>query len=399
MKNNSEENSMIDQQLNSKKDCMGCYACASICPLECIRMQTDDEGFWYPLVDYDQCISCSQCIDACPIINKVKVNQLPTAYAAINRNQAIRNQSSSGGVFSLVAEKVLKEDGAVFGASFNEKFEIQHIFIKDLKDLNKLRGSKYVQSEIGDMYKKAKEFLDKGRKVLFSGTPCQIAGLKSYLGKEYSNLLSVDIVCHGVPSPKVWKKYLNFRERMEESKIRSISFRQKSKGWKRYSMAISFDNDTEYIKDLKQDSYMKAFLKDVCLRPSCYDCEFKSLERCSDITLADFWGIQSLIPEMDDDKGTSLIFIHSKVGKEIFDEIRNTLTWTTADIEEAVKFNSAVIRSAEINPKREVFLDNLDKMSFEKLVDKFCKDKLSTRIKKKLRSILEVPAQLFKKIT
>ena len=244
----------------NKKDCVSA-TCSNICPQNCISMESDEEGFGYPKVDYEKCIECTLCIKVCPVINKVVVQNEPSAYACINNNEAIRLESSSGGLFSLIAEQVIEDGGVVFGASFNKELEVEHSFVETKEELGKLRGSKYVQSRIGETYKKAKEILDLGRKVLFTGTPCQIGGLKSYLGKSYSNLLCVDIVCHGVPSPLVWKKYVDYRQEKAGSAVQRISFRRKDDGWKRYSVSFLFKNNTEYRETLDKDLYMRAFLK------------------------------------------------------------------------------------------------------------------------------------------
>ena len=381
---------MIDKELKNKKDCMGCHACANICPKSCILMETDQEGFLYPTVDYNLCIKCKKCINVCPIINKEEVMNDPVTYSCINNDETIRLDSSSGGIFTLVAEKVIAQGGAVFGASFNNQFEVEHVFVETKEDLGKLRGSKYVQSKIGNSYKKAKEFLDSGREVLFTGTPCQITGLKSYLEKFYTNLSTMDIVCHGVPSPEVWRKYVEFREIEAGSPAQRIAFRRKNEGWKRYSVSFLFKNNTEYRQNLRNDLYMRAFLKDVCLRPSCYECEFKTLNRQSDITLADFWGIQNILPEMDDDKGTSLIFVNSEMGQRLFNETKDKMLYQEVDIHEAVKYNSAAIKSVGYNPKREDFFGELDKIDFDKLVKKYCTDKLEVRVKRKIKSTISV---------
>ena len=381
---------MIDKELKNKKDCMGCHACVSICPKSCVLMETDQEGFLYPVVNYNLCIKCKKCINVCPIINKEEVENNPVAYSCINNDETIRLDSSSGGIFTLVAEKVIAQGGAVFGASFNNQFEVEHVFVETKEDLGKLRGSKYVQSKIGNSYKKAKEFLDSGREVLFTGTPCQITGLKSYLEKFYTNLSTMDIVCHGVPSPEVWRKYVEFREIEAGSPAQRIAFRRKNEGWKRFSVSFLFKNNTEYRQNLRNDLYMRAFLKDVCLRPSCYECEFKTLNRQSDITLADFWGIQNILPEMDDDKGTSLIFVNSEMGQRLFNEIKDKMLYQEVDIHEAVKYNSAAIKSVGYNPKREDFFGELDKIDFDKLVKKYCTDKLEVRVKRKIKSTISV---------
>jgi coenzyme F420-reducing hydrogenase beta subunit len=371
----------------NKKDCVGCYACSNICPQNCISMESDEEGFGYPKVDYEKCIECSLCIKVCPNINKVIIHNEPSACACINNNEAIRLESSSGGLFSLIAEQVIEDGGVVFGASFNKELEVEHSFVETKEELGKLRGSKYVQSRIGETYKKAKEILDLGRKVLFTGTPCQIGGLKSYLGKSYSNLLCVDIVCHGVPSPLVWKKYVDYRQEKAGSAVQRISFRRKDDGWKRYSVSFLFKNNTEYRETMDKDLFMRAFLKDVCLRPSCYACGFKTIHRQSDITLADFWGIQNILPDMDDDKGTSLIFVNSKAGQAIIEQIVDKMQYKEVDIVEAVRYNPAAIKSAVANPHREKFFEELDKLTFDELVKKYCTDKLSVRVKRKTKLV------------
>ncbi len=380
---------MIDKELKNKKDCMGCHACANICPKNCISMEVDEEGFLYPTVDCSLCIKCHKCVDVCPIINKTKVENNPIAYSCINNDETIRLDSSSGGIFTLIAGKVIDQGGVVFGARFNERFELEHNFVETKEGLNQLRGSKYLQSKIGDSYKQAKFFLDSGRIVLFTGTPCQIAGLKSYLSISYINLCTIDIICHGVPSPDVWCRYVKFRETKAGTQVQRIAFRQKDEGWKQYSVSFLFKNDTEYRQNLFKDLYMRAFLKDVCLRPSCYDCRFKSLSRESDITLADFWGIQNILPQMDDDKGTSLVFINSEIGQTLFEEIKDGMLYQEVDINEAVKYNSAAIKSSRPNKNREKFFKDLSSLSFDRLVKMYCTDKLSIRAKKFLKSILK----------
>lgn len=376
---------MIDKELKNKKDCMGCHACANICPQNCISMEADEEGFLYPTVDYSLCINCNRCIEVCPIINKTEIYNKPTAYSCINNDEEIRLDSSSGGIFTLVAESVISQGGVVFGAKFNERFELEHNFVETKEELSELRGSKYLQSKIGDSYKQAKFFLDSGRIVLFTGTPCQIAGIKSYVNKPYTNLVSIDIICHGVPSPDVWRKYVEYREKEVGTSAQRIAFRRKDEGWKRYSVSFLFKNNTEYRQNLSKDLYMRAFLKDVCLRPSCYDCKFKSLNRQSDITLADFWGIQNILPEVDDDKGTSLIFVNSEFGHRLFNEIKEKMSYQKVDIQEAVKYNSAAIKSSKYNLNRDGFMSEKDNLPFDRLVKKYCGEPMSIRIKNKVR--------------
>jgi len=351
-------------------------------------MQPDVGGFWYPIVGIDECTECGLCEQVCPILKeKSEDNYEPLAYACINNNESIRLESSSGGLFTLIAEQIIEDGGAVFGANFNENLEVEHSYVELKQELEKLRGSKYVQSKIGKTYEQAKQLLKSGRKVLFTGTPCQIGGLKSFLGKSYNNLLCVDIVCHGVPSPEVWKKYVDYRQEKARSTAQRISFRRKDEGWKRYSVSFLFKNNTEYRETLDKDLYMRAFLTNVCLRPSCYACRFKTIHRQSDITLADFWGIKSILPDMDDDKGTSLIFVNSKAGQTMIEQIADKMQFKEVDINEAIKYNPAAIKSVASNPNRGKFFKELYKLTFEELVKKYCTDKLSVRIKRRVKSL------------
>lgn len=377
---------MIDKAIKNKKDCSGCYACLNICPVNCITMKSDAEGFKYPVVNYDKCISCGKCIGICPIINKREVKREAKAYACINKDEAIREQSSSGGVFTLIAEETIDNGGIVFGAAFDDELELKHSFVELKKDLEKFRGSKYLQSQIGDTYKEAKEFLDKGRFVFFTGTPCQIAGLKNYLEHDYDNLLCADFICHGVPSPIAFKEYLKFCKNKFKIKVKNISFRDKSKGWKKFSILLSFENNKEYLEPSGENIYLKAFLNNVCLRPSCYECKFKGLNRNSDITLADFWGIQKVLPQMDDDKGVSLIIVNSLEGKVKFNELKDKMIYKEVDLNKIIKHNNSAIKSVKLKSKRNKFMNELKSLPFDELVEKYCKTKLRKRVKNKIKA-------------
>lgn len=277
-----------------KSLCSGCHACMSVCPKFAITMQKDNEGFLYPIVDENKCIGCDLCDKSCQVLNPITNENEPiVAYACNNLNDAVRMQSSSGGIFSLIAEWIISQNGVVFGAGFDDELNVVHMAVDNTNDLSKLRGSKYVQSVIGDSYIQTKELLDAGIKVLFSGTPCQIDGLLHFLRKDYDNLYTLDIVCHGVPSPKVWKKYLEYQEILNGSslsKTKLPTFRSKEDGWIRFRSALFFENGNSYSMTHEKDLYMKAFLKNVSLRNSCFSCYSKSINRNSDITLADLWG-------------------------------------------------------------------------------------------------------------
>ncbi len=376
--------------ITNKENCMGCYACATICPRTCISMENDNEGFWYPIVDHDRCIECGMCVKVCPIMqipNKEREQGTkPLAYAAYNKDDTIRLGSSSGGLFTLIAEDVLRAGGVVFGACFDDQFNVIHDYVEKVNELSKFQGSKYVQSKIGGNYEQVREFLQHGRLVLFTGTPCQISGLKHYLGKDYENLFCQDIVCHGVPSLKVWQKYVLYRENRADAPARRIAFRRKDRGWKRYSVSFLFNNDTEYLQILHQDLYMQGFLKNICLRPSCHACQFKTVNRESDITLADFWGIQNVLPEMDDDKGTSFVIIHSEKGKRLFERIQRFVVYCEVDVWQGIQHNLAMIKSVKRHPCRDDFFEQLDHERIDKLIRRLCRDKLPVRIKRKMKA-------------
>ena len=349
--------------IKDKSKCSGCHSCMNICPKNCIEMKVDEEGFWYPEVDKEKCIECGICKKSCPILNDMSIQNNPKAYACYNKNEEIRKESSSGGIFTLLASYTIDNDGIVFGAAFNQNFEVEHIEVTNEQDLSKLRGSKYVQSKLGNTYLKIKNYLNQGKLVYFSGTPCQIDGLLCFLCKKYDNL-----ICHGVPSPKVWKHYL---KQFSLEKNASILFRDKSTGWDSYSFTIKQKN--KFTQFSSNNEYMKVFLKDLCLRPSCYNCHSKSLHRNSDITLADFWGIKDVCPEMYDNKGTSLVFINSKKGKQLFNKIIKDIKYQEVNINEVSKYNPSSFKSANIPEKRENYMNNIFNNQFDKYSKKYTK--------------------------
>lgn len=360
-------------KITDKSRCCGCEACRSVCPKNCISMKADKEGFVYPHVDLSQCIDCKSCENVCPILHRVSSITVPSVYAGINNDTNIRLQSSSGGIFTLIAEQVLQKNGVVFGACFDEKWNVVHRYTETKEGLSCFRGSKYVQSHIGDSFLQAKRFLDEGREVLFSGTPCQIAGLKNFLRKPYQNLLTVDVVCHGVPSPKVWQKYLHesvckaYHIRRGSSfsladEIKNISFRSKERGWKTYHVRIEYQNGKNNLIPAAKNTYIQAFLSDLSLRPSCYACSAKLHHVQSDITLADFWGVERLYPEINDDKGCGLILVHNDYALSLLKSLNCQLQEQKLD--EVIAFNPSIIRSVKEPINRNFFYMMLDKTSF-----------------------------------
>ena len=351
-------------------NCCGCSACAQICPKTAISLVENNEGFLYPKVDDDKCVECGLCEKVCPAITPLEMeNSEYKAFAAINNNEAIRMESSSGGVFTAIAEKIVQTGGKVFGAKFSEDFKsVIHSWTDSLDGLKDFRGSKYLQSKVQESFKECERFLKAGEKVLFSGTPCQIQGLKKYLRKEYDNLLTIDFICHGVPSPLLWKKYVEYRENIAASKVVKTAFRRKNCGWKQYSLWFAFANHSEYSKTLDKDPYLQMFLKDTCLRASCYDCPAKGLGRVSDITIADFWGIQSEHPDFDDDKGTSFVIVHNPKVIALFSDVCKI---KKIDLNSGLRHNPAMVKSCAKPKARDTFFKDLQTLSFDKMIKNY----------------------------
>ena len=356
-------------EVTDKSRCCGCSACAGVCPVHCISMVADSEGFKYPSVDPDLCISCGQCELVCPMTapNKCSENK---AYAV--RVPEYERVSSSGGVFSSLAEKALEEGGVVFGAAFDEKLHLQHIKVEDRSMLGQLRGSKYVQSDMTGVYRQVRDELSYGRKVVFSGTPCQVAGLQKFLGKDYPELFTVDLACHGVPSPKVWDRYV----REKGKGMLGVNFRDKSEGWKKYHIAYIYKDRTERIRHDK-DLYMQLFLQNISLRPSCYDCAFRNGGNCSDLTLADFWAVVDVLPEMNDGKGVSAVIANTAKGKELIKGLTQSIE---VRYEDAVKANGGFFSTFEVPAGRNDFFQGLDAAEdLKKYIRRFVKTKSAVR--------------------
>lgn len=383
-------------QIEDKSACCGCSACYAICPKQCITLSADKEGFLYPVVNAEVCINCGLCEKVCPVLHPKKKEVQPDVFAVINTNEKIRLQSSSGGIFTFIAEKVIDEGGVVFGARFNENWEVVHDYTENKEGLSYFRGSKYVQSNLGNTFNQAKSFLDAGRKVMFTGTPCQIAGLKNFLRKSYDNLLTVDVVCHGVPSPTIWKGYLawsvkniyknqSLPKKAWELKdvIQNISFRSKEKGWKNYHVAIEYTNGIRESVPFYQNLYMNAFLSDFSLRPSCYACPAKLENMQGDMTLADFWGIEYLKPEIDDDKGWGLMLIHNESVWKQYDSVSN-ITKYSLNLSDVIKSNPMIVVSPSLSINRTFFFDLFFKRGLEISYQYTISRKLQIRILRNL---------------
>lgn len=347
-----------------KEDCCGCSACAQKCPKQCITMKTDKEGFLYPHIYKEVCLDCGLCNKVCPVENPYTQVEPTSTYAAYSLNEEVRLQSSSGGMFSLLAEKTIAEGGIVFGARFNKEWQVELSYTETEEGISEYRGSKYLQANPLNVFSEVKEFLDSNREVLFSGTPCQVAGLKHFLIKDYENLITVDFICHGVPSPKVWEKYLKQVTENAERAIKDVAFRNKDNGWKKFCFDLETEHGAEYMRITSffgKNHFMRAFLQNMILRPSCYACPSKEGRSHSDITIADFWGIQNMLPEMDDDRGTSLLMINTEKGRVILNDIKLCLKMKSINFRDAVSYNPSWYESSHAHPSRSDFFRQLNR--------------------------------------
>lgn len=354
--------------LDNPSKCTGCYACANACPKNAISMVRNAEGFEYPKIDKEKCVDCGLCRQVCPSNQKGEETKIISAKAVVNENNDIRKNSSSGGVFNALAEQTLNRGGVVFGAGYDESFNIVHKYTETIDGVNELMRSKYVQSRIGNAFVDAKTMLDQGKEVLFVGTPCQISGLKSFLKKDYDNLITVDFICHGVPSPAVWEKYLEKLEKKNNSSVKDVSFRSKENGWGNYSFKVDFDNGETFIQSGSVNSYTHAFQQSLILRPSCYACTNKSA-RASDITLADFWGIKNVLPDWFSEEGVSLVLTHTEKGENRIAELSQIKT-AEVTVEQGLANNPSYKASSAENINRAKFFKNLNKADIESNLNK-----------------------------
>ena len=353
------ENSIKDM---AKNKCCGCGACVQKCPKNAITLVEDEEGFFYPTINIKKCINCGLCKKVCPFINynENEKKGFPKAYAMKNKNKKDLLKSSSGGIFSVLAKYVLNQNGVVFGAAYDSKKRVNHIYIEDEKDLYKLQGSKYVQSNILNTFVETKRFLDSNRLVLFSGTPCQIKGLKNFLSKEYDNLITCDLVCHGVPSQKLFLKYLSYLSKKNNKNIKSYEFRNKEKkGWGLTAKVVLENSRSKFINS-DFDPYYSNFLDCNTYRESCYNCKFASTIRTSDITLADYWGVLSIHNNFYDKNGVSLVLVNTTKGLELLDSFKEKVEFIETNLDYAISKNKNLKQPSVRPAKRDNIYKNID---------------------------------------
>ena len=385
-------------EIHKKSKCTGCGACINVCPTSAIEMVADAEGFSYPTLNDCRCTGCGKCRKICPISSEnrkaLAVASQKLAYLCAINDPQLRQASSSGGIFYALALKCLEDGGVVFGAKFDESWNVVHASATNEEGIKEFQVSKYVQSNIEGTYREAKAVLDLEKPVLFAGTPCQIAGLKSFLGKVYSNLLTCDFICHGVPSPAVWRDYVAYREEKAGAKAVKIFFRVKVEGWLKGFFFFLFSNRTEYRQYKEQDIYYKGFLNNLFVRPCCHHCSFKGYVRMADITVADAWGIKEYAPEFYNEKGVSFIIIHTDKGKSAFESVHNTVTSQTIEINKPIRHNPNFFCSEVCSLRRNRFFSDWKSKGIEAAIERNLKfyDKL---FRKGISIVREIPSYVW----
>ena len=370
-------------KLCSPEECTGCFACYNSCAHKAIEMNPDKEGFYAPVVLEDKCTDCGLCEKSCPVLSPIKKEYFEQyGYAAWNKDKKVRKESSSGGFFTEVASSILRQGGCVAGAVYDENFKVKHTIIFNIEELNRLRGSKYAQSNIGNTFVEIKRLLKTEVPVLFSGTPCQVAGLYRYLRKRYENLYTIDLVCHGVPSPLIFEQYKEYLTKKHKiNKITNINMRRKKTSWCFYCTSIRYTKETpngaslekkEYIGNWFKDPFTRLFLREYILHSCCYDCEYKNMQRMGDITMSDFWGYKSTgRKDRNTDEGISMILVNSENGKMLFEQSKEGLVYFPRTAEEISKSQQNLSASCPCPENREEFWQDYNNMAFETIIEKY----------------------------
>lgn len=379
-------------EITEKAKCCGCTACVQVCPVEAIKMIQDVEGFYYPNTDVDKCIKCNKCNGVCPIINKsLETEYERKVYIGQNKDEKIRFDSTSGGIFSALANYVIDNNGYVFGAEFDDDWQVVHGNCKKLGELSRFRGSKYVQSNLGDTFKEVKRFLDDKQWVLFTGTPCQVEGLVSFLHDEYEKLILMDIVCYSISSPGVWEMYLKHvakENKLDLSKIERIKFRDKTKyGYEYTLMTYDYNGEILYASGPESNQMLRSFVSNTSTRPSCYNCHFKKINRVSDFTAWDCYNVYKYDKALDDNKGTSHVMIHSDKAQKIIEAINGKyLILEEVNLNKAIDSEPAMLECAKPSSIRNDFFKCIDegKDGF----DYYFQDTSKVKIERILRAVL-----------
>ena len=382
-------------EIKDKSQCTGCTACANVCTHRFITMCFDDEGHSYPLVDTANCVNCGLCEKVCPMLHQ---DELPkdydldqlSVYAVYNKDEVIRNSSTSGGIFTLLADYVIDKGGIVYAARFDEYYHIYHTSVECKEELQAFRGSKYAQSDLSDVFSQIKLQLRNERYVLFVGTPCQVAGLKSFLIKEYDKLYTCDFICMCISSPKIWEEYLS--EYWDKNNIKRIVFKDKRIGWHSWRMLIEDDKGEHFYRGI-ENPFFCSYLQHITNRPSCFSCPFRHIRRVSDITIADCWGIDKVNKEFDDDKGCTTMILQSQKGVEVFNSIKEKLVISSYNIGSVIQYNPYIVKPIEKAPECDIFYQTYRvlgiRAAFEE-IKRLNHPSLIKKIIKKMKGVFEV---------
>ena len=382
--------------LEHKEDCCGCSACYNSCPVNAIEMKYDQEGFWYPFINEELCIHCNKCKKVCPILKSIKKNKYEKVYLAYASNYAERMTSSSGGAFAVLANAVLVSGGIVCGACFNPDMEVEHIIISNQEELKKVKGTKYVQSNINNTFQQIEIALKQDKKVLFSGTPCQVAGLRAFLGQDYEKLTCVDLICHGVPSPEVWQDYMVSIS--TNKKVDYVNFRVKNTELKTTQIVYYMNDERSMIEEKNESLYMKGFIQNLYVRPSCFQCKFKGNNRLSDITIGDFWSAKEFHADIADEYGNSVLIVRTKKGQELLEQIKSELVIKSATIKEAATWNECLLESTKYNEKRQEFYQRWRTESLQLILEDLTRieiksdskeENLISKLRRKIKNIIK----------
>jgi len=386
-----------------KEECTGCSACFDICPTKAIKLETDIEGFWYPKVVLELCIDCGLCDKTCPELHMDELKQHgtnanPVVLSSRHKVDAIRQESTSGGIFSALANQMYQKGGYVGGAVYTADFAVNHIVSNKSEDLLRIRGSKHYQSETVGLFTQIKALLKQDEEVLVCGTPCQMAGLRLFLSKDYEKLITVDFICLGINSPKVFHKHLEYLERKFGAKAISVQGKNKDLGWRSLAYKIKFANEKVYLRKGKDDAFTRGFVSlHTNCRPTCYECKYKGFPRISDITLGDFWGIENVDKTMDDNMGTSVVLLNSQKGSDFFNSIKDTVWAKEVTLSDALQGNPALEKSiAKPTINRDEFFLDVDKFPFEDVVEKYfpIESTIFSKVKNRLQTFRNIVIQM-----
>jgi coenzyme F420-reducing hydrogenase beta subunit len=381
-------------QIKEKVKCSGCAACYNKCNYNAIEMRYDEQGFAYPVINIGMCVDCHSCEISCPYLHfenlpEQTAKYYPPVYACYNKNENIRRLSTSGGVFSTIAEKILGENGIVFAVRFDERFRIYHDKTEKNNEIEYFRGSKYAQSTIGTVYRQIKQELENNRKVLFVGLPCQVAGLKQYLNRKNGNLLyTCDFICMGIASPVIWENYL--QEFEDVTKLKSIVFKDKKEGWHNWKMRLAY-SEKEILAKGKDNLFFNGYLNHLYYRPACFECPFKGILRISDFTIGDCWGIDKIDPEFDDNLGISVVILQSSKARLLFEKVKDKLIYRMIDPEDVIYYNKHSVQCIQLNKETEAFYLDIKKHGFRHAMVKYCsnRNKLYTGVIKKIKRMIK----------